>query len=1009
MRFTTKMALAPLMLAMATGASQTTAAPPDPVQNFKAGKSRAELKDNGVYIVRMADDPVAAYDGGIKGYRATRPGKNKKLNPNDPAVVAYSRYLTDKHDALLNKVRGGAKLYSYKFAYNGFAAKLTEAQANALRKEAGVLAVVKDELLQRDTVSTPEFLGLRDEDGLWDQLGGIDAAGEGIVVGIVDSGIWPENPSFSDRTGSNSKGKSGKLDFRQLPGWHGKCTPGAYFTASDCNQKLIGAQWFNAGYGGDAGVLAALPYEFASARDADGHGSHTASTAAGNADMDVVINGSYVGQASGMAPRARVAAYKVCWGVGNDGGCFGSDSMAAIDQAVIDGVDVINFSISGSRTSFLDQVEVAFLYAADAGVFVAASAGNSGPDASTVAHNSPWLTTVAAGTHDRGYEAFATIEGDPAEYEGVSLGAGAGPASLVYSANVGLAGEDSTEVTLCYPGTLDPALVSGKIVLCDRGVIARVDKSLAVAQAGGVGMILANTSPSSLNADFHSVPSLHVDTEVGDILRDYAITGEAVATISPGESVPVDASHVAAFSSRGPALAGNGDLLKPDIMAPGVDIIAAISPYSGGGENYGTNSGTSMSSPHIAGLGALMKQLHPDWSPAMIKSAMMTSATQTTTGGDPIDVGPFGYGAGFVQPNAAADPGLVYDAGWDDWINFLCGMGALSQGNCEALDAVPIDASDLNYPSIAIGALAGAQTVTRTVTNVTSSTLNVSAVVDAPAGVDVAVTPATLEVDAGESATYEVTFTVTDAAAPYTWAFGALTWSAGEYNVRSPIALYPVAISAPNEIALDGTSGSASFPVIFGYAGDYSVAVSGLTAADAQEDSVADDPTDEFDTDDPASNQGYTSHDIEISAGVPLARFSTFNAYTSGDDDLDLFVYDADNNLVGVSAAGSSDEEVTLTNPAPGIYTVYVHGWQTDLSVNNGVADYTLFVWLVSGADDGNLTATPSTATAAIAAEGQVDLSWSGLEENTKYLGVLSHQGNGGEEVGRTVVGVSTD
>jgi hypothetical protein len=525
-------------------------------------------KNSGVYIVRMADDPVVAYDGVIQGLQATKPEKNQKINPKSQAVIRYADYLNSKHDDALAKVGGGKKLYSYKYSFNGFAAELSTGQLGALRKQPGVISVTPDEMRTHDTISTSDMLNLAA--GIWGEVGGTGNAGEDIIVGIIDTGIWPENPSFSDRIGN-------KLVYRQIPGWNGKCTPGESFPASKCNQKMISAQWFNQGFGGDDEIKKLFPNEYVSARDANGHGSHTASTAAGNNGVDVVINGQQVGTASGMAPRARIATYKVCWGSGsageNAGGCAVTDSVAAIDQAVADGVDVLNFSISGSLTNFLDPVEVAFLFAAAAGVFVAASAGNSGPVSSTVAHNSPWLTTVAAGTHDRGYTATVTIA-DGSESEGVSLGSGAGPAALVYAADVVAADADPEEGRLCYPGTLNTDLVADKIVLCDRGEIARVDKSLAVAQAGGVGMILVNVSPGSLNADFHSVPTVHVDEDIGDSLRAYAQTDGASATLSAGTQVVAEAPEVAAFSSRGPALAGRGNLLKPDIMAPGKCYLA---------------------------------------------------------------------------------------------------------------------------------------------------------------------------------------------------------------------------------------------------------------------------------------------------------------------------------------------------------------------------------------------------------------------------------------------------
>ena len=266
-----------------------------------------------------------------------------------------------------------------------------------------------------------------------------------------------------------------------------------------CNQKLIGAQYFNASWGGDAGIDATRPWEFTSARDYNGHGTHTSSTAGGNYGVLPTGPAAAFGPISGIAPRARIAMYKALWSteIGDTASGATSDLVAAIDQAVADGVDVINYSISGSLTNFADPVEIAFMYAADAGVFVAASAGNSGPTVSTVAHPSPWITTVAAGTHNRSGEGSVTL-GNGVTYYGASIATPVGPAPLIDSTAAGLPGADPTALALCYSSldggnALDPALVAGKIVVCDRGVTARVNKSLAVMEAGGVGMILVNT------------------------------------------------------------------------------------------------------------------------------------------------------------------------------------------------------------------------------------------------------------------------------------------------------------------------------------------------------------------------------------------------------------------------------------------------------------------------------------------------------------------------------------
>jgi hypothetical protein len=693
---------------------------------------------------------------------------------------------------------------------------------------------------------------------------------------------------------------------------------------------------------------------------------------------------AYFGSISGIAPRARIATYKTCWQTPSGGSCFSSDSIAAIDQAVADGVDVINYSISGSRTNFLDGVEVAFLFAADAGVFVAASAGNSGPGASTVAHPGPWLTSVAASTHDRNYDADLTL-GNNASYSGSSTNTtGAGPADLVYSANVGLAGEDATEVRLCYPGTLDPVLVAGKIVLCDRGVIARVDKSLAVFQAGGVGSILANLNVSdSLNADFHSVPTVHVDKASGDAIRTYATTDPApTAEIFPSYFAPVSAPYIAGFSSRGPLLAGGGDLLKPDVSAPGVDVIAAVAPPGNGGENFAAYSGTSMASPHVAGLAALLIDLHPDWSPMMIKSALMTTGYNLLSGADP-----FAQGAGHVDPNNAADPGLVYDAGWNDWIDFLFGP----------------EPSNLNVASFAIGILPGTKTLTRTVTNVSDSaeTYTFSASV---AGVDVTANLSSFNIAPGASQTYEVTFTTTSA--PFNeYATGFITWTGDNgHVVRSPVAVRPTALSSPavveGEVDVNG-DGSVDVPVDFYYTGTYNATLEGFA--------------EEFPwVTDNVSNPGDLQDIFCFGLGGPVthARVATHDADTSspGLDDLDLRLFYHPNTCttsgivqVGSSGGITSEEVMDLPNAAAGVYLVVIDYYASPTDS----IDYTVNLNIVLG-DEGNGSVSSAPLSATDGTSETVTVDYTGLNLGSYYLGVLKHD-NGSVEVGRTVIDINTN
>lgn len=936
-------------------------------------------RSNDVYIVQMIDPPVVAYDGSVRGMKPTKPAKGEKMDPNNLDVVRYTAYLDEQHDKALHDVGGGRKLYDYHYSYNGFAAGLSELQAEQMKSVAGVLSVSKDALNFADTSSTPAFLGLNASGGLWDQLGGVGRAGEDIIVGVVDSGIWPESLSFTDRTLTGPNGQPGKLGYRQIPGWHGKCTPGEEFNANKCNQKLIGAQYFNAAWGGNAGIDTQRPWEFNSPRDYNGHGTHTASTAGGNNGIHATGPADVFGTVSGMAPRARIAAYKALWSTEDGSTASGatSDLVAAIDQAVADGVDVISYSISGTFTDFLEPVQVSFLYAADAGIFVAASAGNSGPTSSTVAHPSPWLTTVAAGTHNRGGEGSVTL-GNGVTYYGASMATPVGPAPLVYSANVRLEGADEAKASLCYSNTLDPVKVTGKIVLCDRGIIARVDKSSAVQMAGGVGMILANPSPNSLNADFHFVPTVHVsDIDRTPILAYIAAQGaSATATINQAVITYIEpAPFIASFSSRGPSQASS-DQLKPDITAPGQDILAAVAPPGNHGLNFNLYSGTSMSAPHIAGIAALLSQAHPDWSPAMIKSAMMTSAYDLLGSGSDQ----FAQGAGHVRPNLAVNPGLVYDNGWNDWLGFLCGTGQLTVSYCPS---IRIDPSDLNLASIAIGDLAGIQTVTRKVTNVGSQAETYTASITGVAGITVNVQPASFTINPGKTKSYTVTFTQATAALNgYTK--GYLTWTGDlGHVVRSPVVVRPVALAAPAGVS--GNGGLLSYNVIFGYNGPFTVTPRGMIAASTFVGSVADDPTDSF----VPGGPGTVSFNVVVPAGTSYARFSLFDANVSPASDLDLYIYQG-SSLVGASGGGTSAEEVNLVNPTAATYTVWVHGWEVP-----GTADFTQFNWVLGTADAGNIAVSAPTS-ATIGGTETISLTFSGLAPATKYLGSIAYAGTSG-------------
>jgi subtilisin family serine protease len=959
----------------------TAAAGARPVE---AGAASSVKGVSDAYIVLLDQAPAAAYAGGVSGYRATKPARGRKLDSTNPDVERYVGYLRSRHSAIASGV-GATRMYDYTYSLNGFAAVLNKSQVAKLKARDGVVSVRRDGLSQPHTDNTPTFLGLNAPGGIWQQLGGQGSAGEDVIVGVVDTGIWPEHPSFAD-TG-----------YGPAPaGWHGTCQAGELFSKQECNGKLIGARYYSKGIGHFKGGLAR---EYESPRDHDGHGSHTASTAAGNANVVSSIFGRTLGTISGMAPRARVAAYKACWELG----CAFTDTVAAIDAAVADGVDVINYSIGDGDPDFLDTDDVAFLFARQAGVFVAASAGNDGPDASTVDHGGPWLTTVAASTQNRSFTSTVTL-GNGATYTGASVTLGRAATPLVDGAAAGSAG--------CLTG-LDPAKVTGKIVLCE-GSYTRAARGLAVKQAGGVGMILYTLhEDDSLFSDNHYLPAMQTKRSVGLAIKAYAAAAgnAATAALSAGARTLGGGNTMTAFSSRGPLLPNDrstGDLLKPDITAPGLQILAANTPTAflgAPGQLFQAIGGTSMSSPHIAGIGALLKDRHPDWTPAEMQSAIVTSARQNIAKQDGVTpADPFDFGGGHVVPNRAADPGLVYPVTFDGYRAFLRSQGLCT--NCFGTGPAPVAAAtDLNVPSLTVRSLAGVRTATRTVKNVgPAGTYTVN--VDEPAGVDVAISPSTLSLAAGESATYTITLTATAEAEFGAYTFGSVTWSGpGERAARIPLSIRPVALSAPAAVSGTGTSGSLTIPVTLGYAGPFAALPHGLMAATTEARTVADDPTNAFDTDAPDSNQGIQVHSFTVPSGTPLARFALFDEFTDGEDDLDLYLYRVGAGgaleLVGLSGSPTGTERIDVDKPAPGAYKLYVHGWETD----GASAAYTLFSWLVPNTAAGNMTVSSSTATATVGGTAQVTAAWSGLTAGTKYLGRISYS-DGSEEIGATVISV---
>ncbi|CAL9213263.1 unnamed protein product [Arabidopsis halleri] len=691
--------------------------------------------------------------------------------------------------------------YIYENAMSGFSATLTNDQLETVENSKGFISAYPDELLSLHTTYSHEFLGLEYGIGLWNET----SLSSDVIIGLVDTGISPEHVSFRD------------MHMAPVPSrWRGSCDEGTNFSSSSCNKKIIGASAFYKGYESIVGKINETT-DFRSARDAQGHGTHTASTAAGG----IVPKANYFGQAKGLASgmrfTSRIAAYKACWALG----CANTDVIAAIDRAILDGVDVISLSLGGSsRPFYVDPVAIAGFGALQKNIFVSCSAGNSGPTASTVSNGAPWLMTVAASYTDRTFPAIVRI-GNRKSLVGSSLYKGKSLKNLALAFNR-TAGEGSGAV-FCIRDSLKRELVEGKIVICLRGASGRTAKGEEVKRSGGAAMLLVSTEAEGeeLLADPHVLPAVSIGFSDGKTLLTY-LAGASNATAAVrfrGTAYGATAPMVAAFSSRGPSVAGP-EVAKPDIAAPGMNILAGWSPFSSPSllrsdprrVQFNIISGTSMACPHISGIAALIKSVHGDWSPAMIKSAIMTTARITDNRNRPIgDRGAagaesaataFAFGAGHVDPTRAVDPGMVYDTSTVDYLNYLCSLNYTSQRillfsgtnyTCPSNGFV-LSPGDLNYPSFAVNFVNGANLKTvrykRTVTNVGSPTCEYMAHVEEPKGVKVRVEPKVLKFQkVRERLSYTVTFDAEASRNSSSSSFGVLVWICDKYNVRSPISV----------------------------------------------------------------------------------------------------------------------------------------------------------------------------------------------------------------------------
>ncbi len=669
-------------------------------------------------MIKYDFDALASYAGRIPGLKATSPrASGKKFSQNRVAVAAYDRYTARKitriNSAISAAVPGVRFGTAFRVVYGGVAARVPANQIARLLRVPGVSAVQKDSLRQPLDDNTA-FIGAT---GVWPSLGGADQAGQNVKVGIIDTGVWPEHPMLADTHGLSVVPHVGcqfgdGTDVAHL---------GPTFT---CNNKLIGAYAKTATYmanvGANANEFCNNTTHQCSARDPEGHGTHTTTTAAGDCVASAMLYGVERGPVCGIAPGARVIQYRVCLAQG----CFSSDSVSAVAQAIADGVSVINYSISGGAQPYSDAVELAFLDATNAGISVNASAGNSGPGSGTSDHGGPWTTTVGASTGPRSFNSTLHLTADGGatfDKVGVTLTNGiSSPTPVVLASSI------PAYTALCLtPLPVGAAL--GQVVACQRGTNARVDKGFNVAQGGAVGMILYNTVKQDVESDNHWLPAIHLDGPNTDLTTFISTHTNVRATFSQGIAEPALADMMAAFSSRGPL----GDWIKPDVTAPGVQVLAGMTPQPTGtvngppGNLYQAIAGTSMSSPHSAGVSALVKAAHPSWTPEMIKSALMTSSVQSVVKEDGVTPAtPFDDGAGSIRANRAVNPTLVFDETYADFV---------------AAGTNPLHRIDLNLASVDAPTMSGEITTERTAINVSGKNQKLRVHTVAPAGATITV------------------------------------------------------------------------------------------------------------------------------------------------------------------------------------------------------------------------------------------------------------------------------
>jgi hypothetical protein len=758
-------------------------------------------------MLKLDYDSVATYTGGIDALAATSPSvTGKRLTGRSSAERKYQGYIDQRKADIVSRVQAAVPEVkvgsSVDVVYGGVTATVPANRVKDVLGVAGVVAVHENKIQQPLTDSSPNFIGAPT---IYNKLGGAANSGKGVIYGNLDTGVWPENPAFADLGNlaappAPSGGGTRECNYGDNP-----LTPAVDVFA--CQKKLIGGAHFTDAY--DV-IVGDDPLQ-GTARDGEGHGTHTASTSAGNMVASAPVQGVDRGPIQGLAPGAWIMEYKVC----GPQGCFPSDSARAVQQAILDGVDVINFSISGGTQPFADIVELAFLDAYAADVFVSASAGNEGPGAGTANHLSPWTTSVGASTQQRQFVtklSMTASNGDTFTQDGISISPTGIPSALPVVLAATFPGYNSALCTAPVPA----GMFTGVIVACERGP-NRILKGFNVMQGGAAGMILYNPTVAEGLSDSHWIPTVHLTESTNFLAFLNSHTG-ITASFPAGTKQSKQGDVMANFSSRGPG----GNFIKPDVTAPGTQILAGWSPYPGNpldsapppGDNFAAIAGTSMSSPHVAGSALLLKALHPDWTPGQIRSALMTTAKTSVVKQDlttPAD--PFDMGAGRIDLSKAGSVPLSFDETADRFF---------------ALGNDPVNAVHLNLPSINAPVMPGQLSTTRVATNISGKRQRFTVTTQAPAGAKITVLPKTFTLNAGQAITLNVTI---EAPVPGNQQFGTI-----KIQPQSGSAMHLPVAYVPKQAGVTLTQSCSPNPILKGGTSACTVQAANNTFADTTAD-----------------------------------------------------------------------------------------------------------------------------------------------------------------------------